>query len=130
MTEKSVSNATFKSSIQEILGQVSVHDYYGMVEQTGTIHLECEKGFLHTPIWADIIIRRPFDLSVANTNEIGIIQVNSLLARSYPGHCLLTEDLGMLLGEDNCECGRKGKYFIVQGRVPKAEIRGCSDTFS
>ena len=45
------------------------------------------------------------------------------------GHSLLTEDLGVLLGEDDCPCGRKGKYFKVTGRVPRAEVRGCSDTY-
>ena len=130
MLEHAVTKQTFKSSIQERLGNISIHDYYGMVEQTGTIHIECEHGYLHTPIWADVLIRRASDLTLAATQELGLIQVNSIIAQSYPGHCLLTEDLGMIIGEDDCPCGRKGKYFIVQGRVPLAEKRGCSDTFS
>ena len=48
---------------------------------------------------------------------------------SYPGHSLLTEDEGVLLGEDDCKCGRLGKYFLVLGRVKNAEIRGCSDAY-
>jgi hypothetical protein len=35
----------------------------------------------------------------------------------------------VILGEDDCKCGRKGKYFKVLGRIKKAKIRGCSDTF-
>ena len=130
MLDHAVTKQTFKRMIQACLGNINIHDYYGMVEQTGTIHIECEHGYLHTPIWADILIRRPSDLSLADTQELGLIQVNSIIAHSYPGHCLLTEDLGMIIGEDDCPCGRKGKYFIVQGRVPLAEKRGCSDTFS
>jgi len=130
MLDNSVSTNEFKQSISTLLGNVSVHDYYGMVEQTGTIHIACEHGYLHTPVWADVVVRRPADLTAANHNELGLIQVNSTIANSYPGHCLLTEDLGMIIGEDDCQCGRKGKYFIVQGRVPRAENRGCSDTFS
>jgi hypothetical protein len=57
----------------------------------------------------------------------GAVQVFSLLPRSYPGHSILTEDLGTILGCDDCFCGRKGKYFEIHGRIPKAEIRGCSD---
>lgn len=57
----------------------------------------------------------------------GIIQVLSPLATSYPGHSILTEDMGLILGIDDCPCGRKGKYFRIEGRIPKAEIRGCSD---
>ncbi|WP_299074834.1 acyl-protein synthetase [uncultured Paraglaciecola sp.] len=130
LQDQAVSNAVFKQAICQQLGQVSVHDYYGMVEQTGTIYMECEQGHLHCPIWSDVLIRDPADLSLCPHNQVGLIQVNSILARSYPGHCLLTEDLGEILGEDNCPCGRLGKYFKVHGRVPKAEVRGCSDTFS
>ena len=33
---------------------------------------------------------------------------------SYPGHSLLTEDEGVLLGEDDCTCSRLGKYFKIE----------------
>ena len=42
---------------------------------------------------------------------------------------LLTEDRGRTLGVDDCPCGRKGRYFEISGRISKAEVRGCSDTF-
>jgi hypothetical protein len=35
----------------------------------------------------------------------------------------------VLLGEDDCPCGRHGRYFQVSGRQQGAEVRGCSDTF-
>ncbi|MDC8830465.1 LuxE/PaaK family acyltransferase [Alteromonas gilva] len=130
MQEQAVTDSLFKHTINERLGNVSVHDYYGMVEQTGTIYVQCEHGYLHTPVWSDVLIRRPDDLSIADVGESGLIQVNSILPSSYPGHCLLTEDLGIIRGEDDCECGRLGKYFSVLGRVPKAEVKGCSDTFA
>ena len=44
-------------------------------------------------------------------NEEGLIQVISLLPSSYPGNSILTEDIGVILGEDNCGCGRKGKFY-------------------
>ena len=40
------------------------------------------------------------------------------------------EDEGIILGEDDCPCGRKGKYFKILGRLKDAEIRGCSDTYA
>ena len=55
------------------------------------------------------------------------MQALSLVQLSYPGHNILTEDLGRIEGIDNCKCGRKGKYFSVLGRVPGTEKRGCSD---
>ncbi|OYW14347.1 MAG: acyl-protein synthetase [Sphingomonadales bacterium 12-62-5] len=58
----------------------------------------------------------------------GLIQVVSAIPLSYPGHSLLTEDRGVLTGEDDCPCGRMGRTFRVLGRIPAAEMRGCSDT--
>ena len=131
LQDKAVSNQTFKSQLNTVLGNVKVHNFYGMVEQTGTVYVECEAGYLHCPIWSDVIIRKKSNLAEEEKNGIeGIIQVNSLLTTSYPGHALLTEDLGIIIGEDNCQCGKKGKYFQVNGRLAKAEIRGCSDTQS
>ena len=42
----------------------------------------------------------------------------------------MTEDEGIILGEDDCPCGRKGKYFEIIGRMKNAELRGCSDTYA
>lgn len=119
----------FKQRLSEVCGLSKVYDYYGMVEQTGTIYMECECGHLHAPLFSDVLIRRTDDFSLAEKNEKGLIQVVSMLPRSYPGHSLLTEDEGVLLGEDDCPCGRKGKYFKILGRIQNAEIRGCSDTY-
>ena len=100
-----------------------------MVEQTGSIYMECEYNYLHASNFSDIIIRNPIDFSIAKKGEIGIIQTLSILPYSYPGHSLLTEDEGVLIGEDDCKCGKLGKYFKVLGRIQNAEIRGCSDTY-
>lgn len=126
---EAVSPRQFKESLREACGLTRIHDYYGMVEQTGAIYMECSQGHLHAPVWSDITIRDPFDFSEAPMGQKGLIQVSSLLPRSYPGHILLTEDQGAVLGEDDCPCGRKGKYFAVYGRVARAELRGCSDTY-
>jgi phenylacetate-coenzyme A ligase PaaK-like adenylate-forming protein len=130
LIDESISPLEFKNKLHDICGIKSVHDYYGMVEQTGSIYMECEKGYLHAPIFSDIIIRRAFDFSIAEIGEKGIIQVLSILPNSYPGHSLLTEDEGVLIGEDDCMCGRLGKYFKIVGRLKNAEIRGCSDTYA
>jgi phenylacetate-coenzyme A ligase PaaK-like adenylate-forming protein len=126
---ESVDNKTFKSQLNAICGISRIHDYYGMVEQTGSIHMECEEGYLHTSEYSDIIIRNSKDFTVCRFGEKGIIQLLSLLPLSYPGHSILTEDIGEILGEDDCKCGKKGKYFKIHGRLKNAEIRGCSDTY-
>lgn len=132
LINESVSPQEFKQRLHDACGILpeNVHDYYGMVEQTGTIYIECECGHLHTPVFSDVLIRRPLDFSLAEIGEEGIIEVVSVLPESYPGHLLLTEDKGVILGEDDCPCGRKGKYFKIIGRLKNAEIRGCSDTYA
>jgi phenylacetate-coenzyme A ligase PaaK-like adenylate-forming protein len=131
LASESVSHEEFRQGLCKVCGieAANIHDYYGMVEQTGTIYMECEEGHLHTPVFSDVIVRRPDDFSIADIDEPGIIEVASVLPESYPGHILLTEDEGEILGEDDCPCGRLGKYFKVHGRVKGAEVRGCSDTY-
>ncbi len=124
-----ISNLEFNRIINEITKIPSISDYYGMVEQTGSIYMTCKYGYMHASTYSDIIIRNPEDFSICNFNEKGIIQLVSSIPTSYPGHNILTEDEGIILGEDNCKCSRKGKYFKILGRLKNAEVRGCSDTF-
>lgn len=130
LENEAVSRKEFHERLKQVCHLDRIHDYYGMVEQTGCVYMECEYGHLHASIYSDIIIRNPLDYSISRVGEKGIIQVISAIPESYPGHSLLTEDEGLLLGEDDCPCGRKGKYFSVVGRLKNAEIRGCSDTYA
>ena len=130
LISEAVSHDEFHKRLKEACGLHDIHDYYGMVEQTGCIYMECECGHLHASNFSDVIIRRPLDFSEADIGETGIIQVVSTIPESYPGHSLLTEDEGVIEGIDDCPCGRKGKYFKINGRLKNAEIRGCSDTYA
>ncbi len=130
LISEAVSCEEFHKRLEEVCGLKDIHDYYGMVEQTGCIYMECECGHLHASNFSDVIIRRLIDFSEAEVGETGIIQVVSTIPESYPGHSLLTEDEGEVMGIDDCPCGRKGKYFKINGRLKNAEIRGCSDTYA
>lgn len=125
-----ISREEFKKCFQETCGLEHFLDHYGMVEQTGCIYAECECGHLHASIYSDVIPRRYGDFSPCEIGEKGILQVVSVLPHSYPGHSLLTEDEGAIVGEDDCPCGRKGKYIQILGRIKRAELRGCSDTYA
>jgi len=123
-----VDNDTFKRALGTTLNIRAVHNFYGMVEQVGSVFMECERGRLHAPAFADVLIRDARDWSVLPKGKQGLIQVLSALPTSYPGHSLLTEDVGEWIGIDDCPCGRLGRTFRVHGRIAKAELRGCSDT--
>lgn len=128
---EAVDNGKFKQQVNKWTGCTRIHNFYGMVEQIGAIFVECEQGHLHSSTYNDVIVRNPTQgWKSSNIGEEGILQLLSCIPSSYPGISLLTEDRGRILGEDDCPCGRKGKYFQVLGRLPRAEVRGCSDTFT
>ena len=129
LQSQSVAAQEFKHRLNAVTGIKKVHNYYGMVEQTGSIFMECELGHMHASVWSDVIIRDPMSFNPLPPGRPGLIQLLSLIPHSYPGHSLLSEDEGILLGIDNCDCGRKGSYFKVLGRIQNAEARGCSDTY-
>ncbi|MGI6152880.1 MAG: acyl-protein synthetase [Christensenellaceae bacterium] len=129
LQEEAVSNEEFKQRLKDACGLARVYNYYGMVEQTGSIFMECEHGRLHASVFSDVIIRRADDFSECGVGERGLIQLLSLLPHSYPGHSILTEDEGEITGIDDCPCGRLGKTIKIHGRIQNAEARGCSDTY-
>lgn len=120
LQDQAVSREDFRKGLRQRLGIERVHDFYGMVEQVGSVFLEGEDGLLHPPPFGAARIRDPHSFEVLPDGEQGLIQVLSPLPLSYPGHSLLTADLGT-------RCPRTGG-LRVDGRVPRAELRGCSDT--
>lgn len=126
LTDLKINNDKFKKNIMIFSKINKIINYYGMIEQTGSIFFECEYSYYHTSIYTDIIIRDEY-FNSCSVGEKGLIQCISLIPTSYPGNSILTEDIGFIVGEDDCKCGRMGKYFKVEGRVKDAELRGCGD---
>lgn len=126
-----ISRDVFSERLSRVLGcrPTEVRDFYGMAEQTGLIFVDCELGHKHVPVFGEVIIRDIQTLKECPIGKRGLIEVMSTLGDSYYCQAVLTEDVGILLGEDDCPCGRKGRYFTVEGRVEQAEVRGCGDTF-
>ncbi len=129
LQNESVNNSFLKSSFNKNFKISNIYNYYGMVEQSGSIFFECKEGYYHTSIFSDILIRNN-NLNLCKLDEEGIIELFSLLPSSYPGHIILTQDKGTIVGIDNCKCGKLGKYFEVNGRLLDSETRGCSDTIT
>lgn len=129
LEELSVSPEEFRQRLWRLTGLTHVINFYGMVEQVGSIYFEDELHYLHAPVYSDVIVRDPVTLAPLPAGASGLLQVISSLPTSYPGHSLLTDDLGTIRGDDLAGTRLRGRSFEVLGRVPKAELRGCSDTF-
>lgn len=129
MTSLSVDKATFNRTIAGAwkLPASRVIDFYGSVEQVGMAYPDCPEGLKHVPYWGEVIVRRADTLEPAAPREPGLIQLLNCLPLSAPNHSVLTEDIGEIVIEDGCGCGRRGRGFVFRGRAPRAELRGCSD---
>jgi phenylacetate-coenzyme A ligase PaaK-like adenylate-forming protein len=129
LEDAKVDPATFRARLERGTGIMQAINFYGMVEQVGGVYFENDLHHLNAPIYSDVIVRDPVTLAPVPDGEPGLIQVLSCLPVSYPGHSLLTEDLGVIRGADLPGTAFKGRSFEVRGRVPRSEPRGCSDTF-
>lgn len=121
-----ISNEKFKYLLNKKFKLKKIINYYGLIEQTGSIFFECKKGYFHTSDYNDILTRDE-NFQILKNKKKGLVQLLSTIPKSYPGHSILTEDIGTIIGEDDCKCGIKGKFFKIYGRVKRSEIRGCSN---
>ena len=132
LEKQKISKELFNQEISRLFGTKpgNIYDMYGLVEQVGVVFIDCEQGNKHIPNFAEVIIRNPLTMKEVIPGEKGLIEILSVLPNSYPGQAIITEDIGQLIGIDDCKCGRKGKYFRFVSRVDKSEPRGCGDTFN
>ena len=132
LTDLAVAKDTFAAKAADVFGMEASHvlDFYGMAEQVGVVFVDCIAGNKHPPDFAEVLLRNPLTLERVRPGEAGLIEVLSVLPESYPGQALLTDDVGILVGEDGCACGRRGRHFRIRSRVAQAEVRGCGDTFA
>jgi len=122
-----VDGSAFRAGLAAATGVTRCYDFYGLTEQVGSVLLEGDDGLLYAPPFADVVVRDPITLAEVPAGAPGVLQLVSALPTSYPGHSVLTEDLGVVEHVDRDTCGRLGKAIRVLGRVPRAELRGCSD---
>ncbi|MDX9689458.1 MAG: acyl-protein synthetase [Alphaproteobacteria bacterium] len=99
-------------------------NFYGMAEMPGVIYPDHGDGLLIPPAFSCVIIRDPQTLAPLSEGEIGLVQTFNPLATSFPGHSLLTEDLGSWHKTPH------GLALRIHGRVPRAALRGCSDVIA
>jgi hypothetical protein len=102
----------------------SVVDFYGLVEQVGVIFPACAAGARHIPRWAQVVIRDPITLAPID-DGVGLLQLLNPLARGAPYASVLTEDLGEWVR--SCSCVLGGRAFVLRGRLPASDVRGCGN---
>ena len=119
----------FNLILNKKLGIKNIRNYYGLVEQIGSIFFECKCGYFVASNYSDIIIRDE-NLNVCKEGETGLVQLLIFIANSsYPGHSILTEDIGEIVKDHEMQMlWLGGTRFLIHGRLKNAELRGCSNT--
>lgn len=127
LIEESVAKTEFNCVAAQVVGcpETSIIDFYGMVENLGVIYFDGPDGLKRPPAFGHVVIRSPLTFEPVAPGEVGLIQVCSLLPNSFPGHLLLTEDLGRIVSYGGPACDNPNFEFVA--RAPKTEIRGCGD---
>ena len=92
-----------------------VHNFYGLVEQVGSIFVECEQGHLHCSSYSDVLVRDAETWRPLPLGREGILQLMSVLPKSYPGHSLLTEDRAVIWGKTIALVVEKGSISKLKG---------------
>lgn len=130
LESEKIDNFKFKKYININYKIKNIYNYYGLIEQTGSIFIECpECSSFKCSIYSDVIIRDKNLNSIKKDGEIGLLQVMSTVPTSYPGNIILTEDLAEYANKNKCKkCKEyKGKRFKIHGRAENSEIRGCAN---
>jgi long-chain-fatty-acid---luciferin-component ligase len=124
---ENIGREAFDQKLQELLGvrKQNIRDMYGLIE-SNMLAIECEHHQKHVPPWCYISVRDVSDNSVevpvGRTGAIGIIDP---LSNSYPAY-VLTEDVGELVREGECPCGRVGQVLTFHRRLHGAELGCCA----
>ena len=99
-----------------------IRDVYGMVEH-GVPYVTCEHGHFHVPVYSRVCAVSPHTMEILPNGETGLLKLITPYIRSTPALSILSTDLGCV--EENCPCGRPGKYIVLKGRGGVKKYAGC-----
>lgn len=127
--DERVDRATFVRDAALAFGVTSddIVDFYGFTEQMGLVYGSTGGGPRVTPCYAELIVRDPDTLLPVPDGATGLVQILTPVPHSYPGISVLTDDVGRVVGRGVDAQGRRGTWFEIDGRAPRAEPRGCGD---
>ena len=79
MSSIGISNSLFKKELNKKLRMKNIFNYYGLIEQTGSIFFECQIcGCFNQSKYSDVLIRDK-KFNIVKEKKIGYIQLLSLL---------------------------------------------------
>lgn len=126
--KKKITKKVFNDRLKKLLKVDEIYNYYGLVEQIGSIFFDCPKCLLYSENDYSKVLIRDKNFKLSSNNQKGLVQLLSKLPTSYPGHSILTEDYGKIIQRKKCSCSSSNKKrFDIYGRANQSDPRGCSD---
>jgi hypothetical protein len=131
LESEKIEKSEFNRQIADAFGieSTDVIDIYGFTEQMGLNYPDCKCGCKHASSYVKVLVRDIVSRDVLPAGKEGMLEFITPIPHSYPGNAVLTDDLGVVYDEP-CPYGRPGIRFKVNGRLKKAEVRGCGDILS
>ena len=133
LESKKISKNNFNELASKVFGikKDNVVDIYGFTEQMGIIYPSNGMNKKTTSVFGDVLVRDPSTYDILPDGEEGLLQFISPMPFSYPGHSIITDDLGVISGYSSSDKNLLfGKKFEITGRAKNAEVRGCGDIMS
>src|ERR1700683_1533931 len=69
-----ISNSEFLAALKRLFNMTNIYNFYGFVEQIGSVFVEGADGLLYPPNFSDGIIRRPDGVASASIGKEGVIR--------------------------------------------------------
>ena len=123
-TGKTIAYDEYVGLVNRVLGIPAdrIRDVYGMVEH-GVPYVTCEHGHFHVPVYSRVCAVSPHTMEILPNGETGLLKLITPYIRSTPALSILSTDLGCV--EENCPCGRPGKYIVLKVRGGVKKYAGC-----
>ena len=124
LTDVLISNEKFKKILLQKYNLKNIYNYYGLIEQTGSIFIECNKcSLLKCSLYSDVFLRDE-NLNLITKNKTkGLLQLMSLLPSSYPENNILTEDIGEIVDVKNVTAAFGESDLRFMAELKTLEIR-------
>ena len=106
----------------------NILDIYGFTEQLGTVYPSYGYDGCTVSSYSHIIVRDVNTFKEVPDGQKGFLQFFSPLPISYPGFCLINDDLGHISKRLIDKERNEKIQFKVHSRLNKAVDRGCGDT--
>lgn len=100
-------------------------EFFGAVEHP-VLYCDCECHNFHVPTYSRVIIRDARTLDPLPRGSVGLVELLTPISAGAPILSVMTDDLGVLHGADECGCAIATPFLEIVGRVGLRDVRTCA----